>query len=206
MNTINEYEYYKLNLFIPLLDHFLVSLKTRFDMHVKQAATISCIIPKYIHGKEFDDLIPAVDLYHKLLPGSFDEIKSEFIQWKNKWGNINKENTTITNSSNTATPSTKRKFIIIPDTAIDCFNECNETFYPNIKILLQIFSTLPVSTATAERSFSVLKLIKNYLRSTISETRLNGLALMYIYSNLSIDVETVIIEFSRLKHRINFCI
>ncbi|CAF1321705.1 unnamed protein product [Adineta steineri] len=202
----NEYEYYKLNLFIPLLDHFLKSLKDRFNMHVKQAATISCIIPKYIHDKTFDDLIPSVDLYHALLPGSFDQIKCEFIQWKNKWANIYKENTTITTSPNTATPSTKRKLVIIPDTAIDSFNECNEAFYPNIKILLQIFSTLPVSTATAERSFSVLKLIKNYLRSTISETRLNGLALMYIYSNSSIDIETVITEFSRLKHRINFSI
>jgi len=65
---------------------------------------------------------------------------------------------------------------------------------------------LPVSTATAERSLFVLKLIKNYLRSTISETRSNALALMYIYPNLSIDVETVITEFSRLKHRVNFCI
>jgi hypothetical protein len=177
-------------------------------MHVKQAVTISCIIPKYIHDKIFDDLIPAVNLYHLLLPGSLMEIKSEFLQWKNKWINIHKENKTITNASNTDTlsPSTKRKIIIIPDTAIDAFNECNETFYPNIKTLLQIFSTLPVTTATAERSFSVLKLIKSYLRSTISENRLNGLASMYIYRNLSIDVETIITEFSRLKHRVDFCI
>jgi hypothetical protein len=75
----------------------------------------------------------------------------------------------------------KRKLIIIPDTAIESFNECNETFYPNIKVLLQIFSTLPVTTATAGGSFSELKLIKNYLHSTISETRLNGLVLIYIY-------------------------
>jgi hypothetical protein len=97
-------------------------------------------------------------------------------------------------------------FFFFTVSAIDSFNECNEAFYPNIKALLQIFSTLLVSTATAERSFSVLKLIKNYLRSTISETRLNGLAFMYIYRNLSIDVETIITEFSRLKHRVNFCI
>jgi len=175
-------------------------------MHVKQAATISCIIPKYIHDKTFDDLVPAVNLYQLLLPGSLIEIKSEFLQWKNKWINIYNENKTITNSSNTGTPSAKRKLIIIPDTAIESFNECNETFYPNIKVLLQIFSTLPVTTATVERSFSVLKLIKNYLRSTISENRLNGLALMYIYRDLSIDAETIITEFSRLKHRVNFCI
>ena len=34
---------------------------------------------------------------------------------------------------------------------------------------------------SVESSFSVSNLMKNYLCSTISETRLNGLVLMYIY-------------------------
>jgi len=34
---------------------------------------------------------------------------------------------------------------------------------PNIVIMLQIFLTIAVSVATCERSFSKLKLIKNYL-------------------------------------------
>ncbi|CAF1146724.1 unnamed protein product [Rotaria sordida] len=204
----NEYEYYKLSLFIPLLDYFLVSLKDRFCMHVKHAASISCIIPKFIHNKTFDDILPAIQLYQSLLPGSITNIKSEFLQWKNKWTGIYNESNTTTNSlnNNASVSSKKRKLITIPDTAIDAFNECNEAFYPNIKALLCIFSTLPVTTASVERSFSVLKLIKSYLRSTISESRLNGLALMYIYRDMPIDVETIITEFSKTKHRINFCI
>lgn len=42
-----------------------------------------------------------------------------------------------------------------------------EEIYPNITIALQIFLTLPVSVASGERSFSKLKLIKNYLRNTM---------------------------------------
>lgn len=38
-----------------------------------------------------------------------------------------------------------------------------------------------IQRQSAESSFSVSNLTKNYLRSTISETRLNGLVLMYIY-------------------------
>ena len=37
-----------------------------------------------------------------------------------------------------------------------------------------------MSVASAERSFSKLKLIKTYLRSTMSQDRLNGLAIMSI--------------------------
>ena len=72
---------------------------------------------------------------------------------------IYNEDKTITISSNNDTPSLKRKLITISNTAIDSFNECNnQAFFPNIKILLQLFSTIPVSTAITERSFSVFKI------------------------------------------------
>ncbi|CAF0907648.1 unnamed protein product [Didymodactylos carnosus] len=38
------YDYFKLNIFIPLLDHFLVSIKDRFNEHVKKAAAISSVL------------------------------------------------------------------------------------------------------------------------------------------------------------------
>ena len=40
--------------------------------------------------------------------------------------------------------------------------------------------TVPVTVATAERSFSKLKLIKNFLRSFMSQDRLSGLALLSV--------------------------
>ena len=52
--------------------------------------------------------------------------------------------------------------------------------FPNAYITYRIMLTIPVSVASAERSFSKLKLIKSYLRSTMYQQRLNGLALLSI--------------------------
>ena len=46
---------------------------------------------------------------------------------------------------------------------------------PNIVIMLRIFLTIAVSVATCERSFSKLKLIKDYLRSNTAMSKPNGL-------------------------------
>ena len=48
--------------------------------------------------------------------------------------------------------------------------------YPNTIIAYRILLTIHVTVASAERSFSKLKLLKSYLRSTMTQERLNGLA------------------------------
>ena len=55
-----------------------------------------------------------------------------------------------------------------------------------------------MTVASAERSFSKLKLLKNYLRSSMSQERLNGLAILCIEKNIlkRIDFETVIHDFA----------
>uniref|UniRef100_A0A8I6XWK6 HAT C-terminal dimerisation domain-containing protein n=1 Tax=Hordeum vulgare subsp. vulgare TaxID=112509 RepID=A0A8I6XWK6_HORVV len=60
----------------------------------------------------------------------------------------------------------------LPDRAMsvmDIFEFVRESdCYPNISIAYRIFFTMPVTVTSAERSFSKLKLLKNYLRSTMS--------------------------------------
>lgn len=71
----------------------------------------------------------------------------------------------------------------------------------NVHVLLKILSILPVSTASVEKSFSTLKIIKTYLRNSTSETRLNGLALMNIHGQIIIDPEKIINKFASKKER-----
>ncbi|EFN75569.1 hypothetical protein EAI_06344, partial [Harpegnathos saltator] len=47
--------------------------------------------------------------------------------------------------------------------------------------ILCIFGSSPVSTCKNERSFSMLRRSKTYLRNTTSENRLNGLTLMNLH-------------------------
>ena len=54
------------------------------------------------------------------------------------------------------------------------------TTYPDVYTAYMIYMTVPVIVATAGRFFSKLKLIKNFLRSSMSQKRLSGLALLFI--------------------------
>ena len=72
--------------------------------------------------------------------------------------------------------------------------------FPNVMKLLVIASTIAVCTATCERSFSALKRIKTYLRSTMSEQRLNDLAVLSIERDFSsqLSLERVVDKFADL--------
>ena len=65
-----------------------------------------------------------------------------------------------------------------------CENEITSSYSKFVSAIV-LFLSLPVTVATAERSFSKLKIIKNYLRSTMAQERLNALAV------ISIEVEEV---------------
>ena len=58
--------------------------------------------------------------------------------------------------------------------------------FPNLIIALRIYLTLPVPVAEGERSFSKLKIIKNYLRSTMSQERLSNFEIISIENKTNI--------------------
>ena len=67
--------------------------------------------------------------------------------------------------------------------------------------------TIPITVASTERSFSKLKIIKSYLRSTMSQDRLNGLAILSIEKDIlaNLEYKELINNFASQKARkINF--
>lgn len=77
------------------------------------------------------------------------------------------------------------------------------TAFPNVFVALRIYLTMPVTVASGERSFSKLKLIKTYLRSTISQERLNNLAMLSIESDITktLDFKMILKDFANKKAR-----
>ncbi|CAI6364704.1 unnamed protein product [Macrosiphum euphorbiae] len=90
--------------------------------------------------------------------------------------------------------------------SIDIFNnEINITLEENAKI--RIILTMPVSVASGERSFSKLKIIKNYLRSSMNQERLSDLATISIEKEVmeNLEFKNLLIDFAQEKARkINF--
>lgn len=82
-------------------------------------------------------------------------------------------------------------------------NSCLSSCLPDLTTVLQLYLTLPVTVATAERSFSKLKLIKSYLRSTMCQMRLSDLAVLSIEheETRQIDINEVVNKFLLLKKR-----
>ena len=77
------------------------------------------------------------------------------------------------------------------------------TAYPNVACMYRLCLTLPVTTASAERSFSKLKLTKTALRSTMGESRLSALLLLSIERELTdnVDFNCVIDAFASVRQR-----
>lgn len=180
INTDDKEQYYRVTVFNPFVDHFINQLKERFLNHKDVFCSFMCLF-------DFDtaDLDESNrEMYETLTsfyapfvePNTYQELRL----WKSR---MRKENLTFKG-------------------AIEALLKCNKIVFPNVHTLLQILCTLPVSTATPERSFSSLKRIKTYLRNTTGQGRLNGLALLSIHKDIPITSSEVIDELSKKTRRV----
>ena len=90
----------------------------------------------------------------------------------------------------------------IPDSIDATLEQIDKDAYVNIYTILQILITIPISSASCERSISTLRNLKTYLRKyTMVQDRLNGLALMHAHREIELDLEKIIDLFANLHPR-----
>ena len=181
-------EHYKLTITIPLLDHLQTSLNARFDLDSVNVYKGLSIVPakmmslseKGIDWKE--QFKTASTFYYDDLPNPL-ALDAELRQWFIYWDTHNGP---------------------LPDNVITTLKCVSFKGFENIKVILRILGTLPITSCECERSISALRNLKNYQRSTMVEERLNGLALMGIHTEFVPDAEEVIDKFGQGNTRLKF--
>ena len=75
--------------------------------------------------------------------------------------------------------------------------------FPNTCIAYRILLTIPVTVASAKRSLLKLKLIKSYIRLTMSQERLSGLVILLIKKEMleELEYKNLISQFASQKVR-----
>jgi hypothetical protein len=158
------------------------------------ASKFSCLDPKYCRNADnVTKLESLADIYSDVIESRTD-IVQEFLSFKDMYKEIISIGNLENSSVEEITINNVLKFMIANDMC---------SIYPNLSTLYRIFLTLPINSAGAERSFSRLKLIKSYVRSTMGEERLSGLALIAIEKQFAneVDYNEVIEKFARMKPR-----
>ena len=65
------------------------------------------------------------------------------------------------------------------------------SYYSQIYKLIELILVIPASNASSERYFSKLRIIKNYMRSTMGQERLNHCMMTSIYKSELMELNLV---------------
>ena len=80
-------------------------------------------------------------------------------------------------------------------TVCQLLNECTgaKSLCSELDKLLKVFLTIPVTTATSERTFSVMRRLKTFLRSSMTQKRLNHVLILHCHKarTESVDVSQI---------------
>ena len=67
-----------------------------------------------------------------------------------------------------------------------------EERFPNVFRLIKIGCIIPITSCTCERSSSTLRRLRNWMRSSMSCSRLSSLALMNIHYNHEVNLDRAV--------------
>lgn len=71
----------------------------------------------------------------------------------------------------------------ITQALVESDNRAIRSMFSEVRKLLQLYLTVPITSSTSERSFSALRQIKTYLRNTMGQARMNHAVICYVHSD-----------------------
>ena len=185
-------DYYKTTITIPLLDHLMCGLDYRFDSSKTEAifngfvivpAKLIAIVQQPEKGHWKEKFLLFANFIRDDLPNALS-LDSELDLWETYWISYKGS---------------------LPDNVSNTLKSINFSGFQNIKVALRIIGTLPVTSCECERSFSALRRLKTYTRSTMVAERLNGLALLHVHKDIIVNMDKVIDLYAMKNRRLKFC-
>lgn len=172
--------------FLPVIDTAIVQLKERFIGLYEVTNKFNFLVPQNIINYSEDDIIKAsydFQLFYK------SDITTDLTRQM-----LSIKSVLLDLLKNIHSIKDLLQCILINDMA----STYNDIFSASI-----IFMTLPVTVANAERSFSKLKIIKNYLRNSMLQERLTNISILNIERERTkeLDMDKIIDIFANKKAR-----
>jgi hypothetical protein len=185
--------FFKQNVFEKSLNEAISQIAIRFKGMNEICEWFEVFFPKKLLLFEESDIVTKVERLIEQYPKDFDSSTSLINQLRQIKLNF---------SENLKAMANTREFLAFLLIEQNSLGVC----FPDLISALVLFLTLPVTVASAERSFSKLKIIKNYMRSSIGQDRLSGLAMISIEGSRAKSLQTseVIAWLRKVKNRCFF--
>ncbi|XP_022032593.1 zinc finger MYM-type protein 1-like [Helianthus annuus] len=171
-------ENFKVNFFLYIVDQAIASLEKRFEQFKWYEGLFGFLFPRTL------TIIKDVDLKsscHRLENALRFKEKSD-IDGEALYTELNLFRESLTNEFSS------------PVDVLEYMKE--DDYSPEACIAYRILLTISVTVASAEKSFSKLKLLKSYIRSSMSQESLSGLAMIAIENEVLDDI-----NFEELIHQ-----
>ncbi|XP_071148256.1 zinc finger MYM-type protein 1-like [Mytilus edulis] len=171
-------EYWRVSLYLVFLDHLVTEITSRV---IKNEGRFSAeyLIPSKLQALTDQTTNSIFETFHVDL-GDRQAFDDEVARWKIRWDMVDGQR---------------------PQKLLETLNATNKDLYPNIYAILTVLLTMPVSSASSERSFSAMRRIKSYLRATMGDERLSNLSILHIHRARSVNITDIIDKFSVKKNR-----
>lgn len=165
---------------LPFLDHLITQIESRFTDAKMKLLYVSYELPaNFIKTNWMENFSIFLSMYTDDLPEP-RYLQTELRTWGSKW------------EISSGAP---------PENIADHLPRIDKITSPNLYTAFQVAATIPVTSCSCERSISVLRRLKTYLRNTMGAKRMNGLSLLNVHREIFLDMNAVIDRFAILHPR-----
>ena len=152
--------YYKINVYFAFIDHVITELEERFSSDHSGLIAAHYLIPQFLPDLDQEKNDSLLSYYGRFLcQQERDSLPIEILKWK-KSAELRQNK---------------------PKKATDTLKLCSPQVFPVLHKILTIFLTTPIGSVSCERSFSALRRLKLWTRSSMTEERLSGLAMLLVH-------------------------